>query len=854
MSYVDATTVAVNAANGSLTIPATTQGQDYLILRIYRSANEAIPTLSGTGATGFAQIGTTQQASSLTCYIFAKFAAGTVGSTSSEAGNTVTITLSISPTAGRFVGILSARRGIDTTTPIDAITITPFTTGSGSATHTTPTVTAVNGGEISEGVCNKPGASAETNHVAPAGVTKNKDVYSGAAAGPAAAIGTVNSNVSAGGSAGGHAWTCASGISSQYIVDTIVLRLAAGTSRVNKTHAVSWNVAALALVVTGPWPGGQGQTTASVTANTSGATSVRLAYSTDSGMASPSYVAAQTPDAQGNVKFAVTGLSPGTTYYFQCADTPSGGSESLIGPIAGPLKTLYATGTPIASLKFLIGGCIRTGGGTNSGLQGGIDWGTDRSLLNGDLTYSGTTSTTASVQAQKILDQLIAVPKLNEFVRKGCAQHYIVSDHDDGVTDNGDSNTAFNPANIVAYKTVTPHGVLNDTGGTTASRDQQWDEGRYSFFQIDVRNTDRSTGSGTDNSSKTMLGAAQLARLLAWLDAATPAVNPALFILGDTQWMGAADIVNKQDWWPAYTFERDTIITHIAAAQARGCHVEYWHGDAHLIGYATSVKNTWGSFPVLCAAPYDQDGGGRNTSTFSAFFNNSSAAAAEYGKVTLTDVAGVITRTFSGWDAISNTEKVSNVEAFTPLTRVTKTHAVSYNVAARVPKTHAVSYNVAARVAKTLAASWNVSGRVTKTHAASWNVAGRVTMTLPASWNLGGRASKTHPVSWDVAVATTRVAKTHAVSFDVRARVPKTQVASWNVAARVAKTHVVSFDVRARASKTHGVSWNVAVLAPAAVQPYVSDGSTWVPCLVYVSNGTAWMAHEYHTSDGSAWH
>lgn len=395
------------------------------------------------------------------------------------------------------------------------------------------------------------------------------------------------------------------------------------------------------------WPGAAHAGGFTVNAKVSATTALRLAVSSSPTMTSPSYLAVAAPDGYGLVSVDVSGLNSNSRYYFQLEDTPAGGAPTLIGDV-GTLRTLGLSGTPVASRKVSIGGCLATLAPNTLALQAALAWGADWGHFNGDFFYNANTVETEVNWVNRYAAQIAGVDHLPDFVAAGLAAFELVSDHDTTNVDNGDSDNPWSPYEISAWGKVVPHLDLTDP----EVRDQQWNDGRVSYFMIDVRSPQRSPGAAADNSSKTMLGAEQLARLLAWLD-----TNPAPFkvIVSDPPWMGAPDTVAKPDAWWSYATERQTIIDAIAAQSA---HVEVWHGDSHLIGYATATKNAaYGGIPVICAAPWSQTGGGRNTSTFSEYFNNGSTQAQQYGRVTFTDDGETITRVFEGYDAISETVK-----------------------------------------------------------------------------------------------------------------------------------------------------------------------------------------------------
>lgn len=399
------------------------------------------------------------------------------------------------------------------------------------------------------------------------------------------------------------------------------------------------------------WTGGQTHSTGEVVTPLVGATSVRMAYSTSPDMSSPSYVGAQVPDEFGIVRHTLTGLSPDTLYWVQPADTPTGGEETLVGEPAR-LHTLQTPGVPVAAREIGIGGCVQTLTSIGTlALVAAVSAQHHYGFLNGDTFYNGSDGDLAA-WVNKYLTQISNVPNYAEFVASGMASFALRSDHDTTNVDNGDT-PAWVATEVAAWKLVVPQpGVA-----ATDCLDYIKDDGRFSFFVTDNRSVYRSPGLDPDGPSKTMLGADQLSRLIDWIDTTEADFN---VIVTDPAWMGPSSaMAAKPDAWWSYAYERQIIIDAINARV--GVHFEVWHGDSHLIGYATPEDNEYGGFPVLCAAPYSQDGGGQQTGQFTEFFNNGSADAQEYGRISFTDDGTTITRTYRGYDAISDSVKMTFV-------------------------------------------------------------------------------------------------------------------------------------------------------------------------------------------------
>jgi hypothetical protein len=441
------------------------------------------------------------------------------------------------------------------------------------------------------------------------------------------------------------------------------------------TVTATGTAGATAASVSHVWVGAPTSAGFVVTAKVTAGANIGLNVSTSSSMTSPTHFNGGAPDSDGYRRLVATGLSPHTQYYYQLTDTPV--ATAVPFGAVGKAKTLITAGTP-GGFTMGFGGCtVDTSDG--SALLDLHDWAPDLFAHLGDFHYNGSTSTTPSVHAANYHNQIVNAPSMQTLLRD-VPSYYEVSDHEAG-PDNGDSDNAYTAAHIVAYKQVVPYGTLIDTAGTTTFRAQTFDCGRVSFFLIDNRSTDRSPGNNTDNSSKTLLGATQKAALKAWL------LGPAPFkvILGDTAWAGPTDTSPpvKGDWWPAYNTERQELISYLAANASEVQHVEFWHSDTHSIGYVDPGDNSWGGFPVLCAAPFDNTGGGRNLTTFTARYNNSGGACRIYGRVTFTDDGTTITRRFDGYDAVANAVEITQTITVVAPSVLPMTGANSLGVAGR---------------------------------------------------------------------------------------------------------------------------------------------------------------------------
>jgi PhoD-like phosphatase len=392
-----------------------------------------------------------------------------------------------------------------------------------------------------------------------------------------------------------------------------------------------------------------------------GGTSLRLKVATNSALTqNVTYVAAQVPDQYGYVRHAVTGLSPFTRYYCQLLDTPSGRSEFAVGNV-GQCKTLQTAGVP-QSFTFAVASCVNTADetpGPDTGLNDWISWQPDLCIFTGDYSYQNPvfTDQPSQIGTWELQTWFYGM----EPITRQAWGFYCRSNHDStSDTYNCDSDNLWTAANIEAAQEVFPQGPLGDTVNSPVhSLCQSWVTGRVRFIMLDIRNIDRSPGTNTDNGSKTMLGAVQLA----WLYQQLAGPEPLKIIITDTQWLGASVPSLGQDaelgkWW-SYQTERAAIVSYMTANWPEMKNVLLIHGDFHGVAEALPWENAWGGFPVFCAAPLRQSGAATyNAGTFDRSYNNAGGECRQYGRITVTDSGQSIAVSFQGWDAVNQVAQV----------------------------------------------------------------------------------------------------------------------------------------------------------------------------------------------------
>lgn len=411
-------------------------------------------------------------------------------------------------------------------------------------------------------------------------------------------------------------------------------------------------------------------------------TSLRLAVSTSMAMTSPTYFAAQVPDADGYATHIATGLTAATTYFYQLLDTPIGGVETLIGT-PGRTKTTPAVGTPVGFTVAMMS-CQVNNSIVSNALDDLVTWDPTFACHVGDLHYRAISSILPADHAAGLETQIANAAGL----KNALANLPIIYANSDGEAgpNNGDSNTAWNAAFNTAYRQAVPSRMV-DTLPSPVGKYRTWVVGRIRFILIDSRSTDRSPGAAVDDSAKTFLGATQKT----WLKAQLLQSEPVKVIICDNGWMGTATGFQWQDKWQSYNTERTEIGAFIVANHVQ---VDYWHGDSHYLG-VDATHNAWGGFPVLCCSPLDQVGSSTDVTFFDSAYSSTlfTASYSQYMRITFADDGVTITRTASGWDALNNVERVSQVKTWssTAVGVVAMTETSSMTVAGKKTQLGAVA-------------------------------------------------------------------------------------------------------------------------------------------------------------------
>lgn len=561
-----------------------------------------------------------------------EFAAGNVGAAyykvvTNAAGETGPVASWTS--SGRCTAITQAYVGVDTTTPLDVVTTTNSTNSALTLALTSRTTVTNNARLISGCVINAASASTLT---VPSEMTQVSMTT-----GTGRRTGFADEVRATAGATGTRTWT-QSGAGLGFAAYLAALRPADGGGT---TPALLHRMVGV--------PSG---TDAAVAVRATNATSVRLKVGTNSGVTTGViFGSAATPDARGAAQCTVTGLSAGTQYYYRVEMTDALSATSLDTGTVGSFKTAPTGAT---SFAFCFASC---GNGTGSAAMQAIAARNDPLFLHlGDLFYDDGSGSSVQNFRDHINGRIEDVDYSPVFI--STPVNYTPSDHDAGMnngstgTDNATALTSFN----TAYRELIP--TLNLAGGASGVyRTFTW--GRVRFIALDTR-TFKSAKASTDNSSKTALGTTQKA----WLESTiTAATEPLILILGDSPWVGAAEV--GDDGWFGYTTERAELGAFFAAS---GKNIGWLAGDMHALG-ADDGSNAVGGIFSFQAAPLQNTtsikGGPYSEGTYPTS-GNTGGAASQYGRCVVTDTGGTISIAFTGYSS-DNTSRITLTMTFVTL-------------------------------------------------------------------------------------------------------------------------------------------------------------------------------------------
>lgn len=274
--------------------------------------------------------------------------------------------------------------------------------------------------------------------------------------------------------------------------------------------------------------------------------SVRLAYSTDSGLASPTYTSAKNTTDR-NARFDLTGLSSNTRYYY---------SAEIDGSLDGTIGTFKTPGA--TTVKVCLSGDAVSG--ANATCYDSIRTETPDFFIHlGDMHYDDNSLNSAGIVNGSI-DRVLTNSKAAQLFRD-VPTVWVWDDHDFGPNDSY-SASGTKTASCAMYRKRVPHHDLElSSGAIYHSFEIDVDGIGVVFIVTDLR-SEASNKTATDNSSKTMMGAAQKTWFKGVLSDA--ANSGKLFVWVNSRvWGGVA--TSGADHWGGFTTERTEIANYIQA-------------------------------------------------------------------------------------------------------------------------------------------------------------------------------------------------------------------------------------------------------------------------------------------------
>jgi len=393
------------------------------------------------------------------------------------------------------------------------------------------------------------------------------------------------------------------------------------------------------------WLGGAGPTAMALTTFAAAGVAVTPRWSVNADMTGATVGATVTATSEGWAKHSITGLTANTTYYYVV-------SVAGVDSNVRTFKTLPTSGAA-ADFSFSYSCCLQETSNANpQSLLRMQDRNPSFWLCTGDLNYFDTDTT--NVATYRSMHQE-TIQRVNfESLTSRIPLLYTWSDHDTC----GDSTYSANngiAAVGTAYRDVVPSYTVPATGIY-----HTFAVGRVRFIVWDGR-TFRSIKTATDNASKTMLGATQKQ----WTkDTISGSTEPLIFIVSEVPWPGGGV---QDDHWGSYLTEQAELVAWLNANVSSSRKVVFLTGDAHMVaidaGQNGGGYTSWNAGPI---AQIPSEKGGPWS------VGRSTAYSQMYGHVNVTDSGTIISATFTGYRADTETVVVDKDTAV-PLTHTVST-------------------------------------------------------------------------------------------------------------------------------------------------------------------------------------
>lgn len=360
------------------------------------------------------------------------------------------------------------------------------------------------------------------------------------------------------------------------------------------------------------------------------ASSIDLAWSTSvtgSGDPnSPTYVGAQTIDANGLVKHTITGLSPATKYYAKLAQS----AGVFVGDLI-TFKTLPAASGAAFSVKMAVGSCQQNkAGSTNTAAWDDIAaWGPDLNVHLGDYHYGGgryADATDWTQHMETFSDQTTGIPAMRQALELA-PFIYMSDDHE--FSDNNEDSGGGGPwsqsraANILANQNMLAMYPIGASGAPAAKKSLFGTfmlGAHVQVIMLDAESLQRSPALNDDTGAldangravKTFIGDEQetLLRNALLAPVAVNLIFCGKSLVGNDVFDGTTRTVNDWDKPWNYPTWRSKLVNYINTTTKTGggaIKVAWIGADRHANAYLGKSNTTLPGHPCVIASGYEQD-------------------------------------------------------------------------------------------------------------------------------------------------------------------------------------------------------------------------------------------------------
>jgi hypothetical protein len=408
-------------------------------------------------------------------------------------------------------------------------------------------------------------------------------------------------------------------------------RSAATTPQCYITQIEAADIGVTSAAVEYAWQGAVTDDGFTVAARVTGTSPTRIVASTASDLSSPVYGAEVTPSTgEPWVKPTITGLTPGTTYYWGLQF-----DQTTTDPFRGEVRLPAADGSAF-SFSFAAGSCQNSASTANTFAR--ILARNPLFMLHmGDFQYGDITSNNEQLYRDAYTANLATAEQSALYADVPVV--YMWDDHD-YAGNNSDGTATSRPAALAVHLRVVPHCPISLVGADDDTPlSHTFTIGRVQFFVLDTR-SERDTGTSA------LLGSTQLTWLLDQIAASTAEMFviqcavPWISTTGDSWYSGSTERTAIADALESAGMTRRTLLIH---------------GDGHMVAMddGTNSDYTTGSAlplgPVLfCFAPLDRPNSTKGGPYSEGTFIDSTT---QYGIVDITDDGSTITVTGTGYRA-----------------------------------------------------------------------------------------------------------------------------------------------------------------------------------------------------------